>query len=810
MLLAKSERINGRLRYQTLLGHTKDVLHLVNELTKCPGFSLFCSRHSLNETEARKALLGIAALHDIGKATKPFQKAICEGKRLSDIPHALIALPCACEVWKQLRLPSLYGDLGLPMVEMLVVVAHHALLYDDLYQRAIKHSQRLEYEPEAESVLSEILSWAVQQFDLSGLGTLRSLPFNEWSKWELKSCAIALSRFRDQNRKIKASSDLASLAKLKAVYTFALAYLKFADYWASRNFSEQAGKLSEKIVNELLPALPDWHLPCDARERVWSKLTGGGSKPYSFQTQLDRTEAERVIVLAPCGRGKTEGALLWFLRQRMLDKCERLIIAMPTQVTSNAMRERLVSLFGDNVVGLYHGRSLLEHRELVQLRVVQTDEGDDLDPEIEQELARSENFWSEVFAKPITVTTADHLLFTFVHGYRQADFALGCLQTAAVVFDEVHCYDRRMLAELRELFKLLREMKIPHLIMSGTLPEFLVSETRIGDYERVIDNEGLTHKPFILRKRNEGMFVRVEGDDGGNLNPNNEIVGEVIEGFKRGLCQFVIVNTVRKAQMFYRALKERIDENERLWCLHSRFCYAHRREKEQRITELLREKVRPLILVATQVIEVSLDISCDRMFTELAPIDALGQRAGRLHRGAAEPEGFELLVFSVQDPQPYCISHRRDPLPELNRTWQVLQDNLPVSYGWLKEQCDLVYADARLGMAQIDELFKACTLFGLNHNEIRFSEEEGKVYRPRDIVMPTIDVIPEAVFTELGDEGCQSIYLAPVPVWWLMKSNRERLKLFYLHEAGKKKWLLCAIPYDPETGFASDFLAISS
>ncbi len=224
--------------------------------------------------------------------------------------------------------------------------------------------------------------------------------------------------------------------------------------------------------------------------------------------------------------------------------------------------------------------------------------------------------------------------------------------------------------------------------------------------------------------------------------------------------------------------------------------------------DLLNQGVRPLILVATQVIEVSLDISCDRMFTELAPMDALGQRAGRLHRGAAQPDGHELLVFNIEDPQPYCIPHRREPLPELERTWNELQDNLPVSYDWLKKRCDKVYSNVRLGVAQLDELFKACTLFGLNYDEIRFSEEEGKVYRPRDIVMPTIDVIPQAVLDELGDEGCQPIFLAPVPVWWLGKSNREGLGLFYTHTVGKRDWLICRLPYDAKIGFAEEQICL--
>lgn len=808
LILGKRAETKGLIRFQTLLGHTKDVLWVLNMLVHRPGFSLFCRRWGLDDANTRKALIIASTLHDIGKATKTFQEAIRKGRHLPDIPHALIALPVVQEVWKCLSLPRLLQECPLPLLEMLVIAGHHSLLYDDLYQVAIRHTERLNFLPEAQTVLADILAWSVQH-NLLTLPALQILPFSEWSAWELKRCAQALANLRELSRKLKTNG--VETARLKAIYAFALAHLKFADHWASRCFSEQADQFAEEVVGELSPDLPDWQLPEDAEQRVRGKLTKDGKQLYRFQERLANTDVGRVVVLAPCGRGKTEGALLWFLHQRALCKCERLIFAMPTQVTSNAMRERLANLFGDACVGLYHGHSSLEHRELIRLQFAKGADGDDLDPEIERELAHSENFWSEVFAKPITVTTGDHLLFTFVHGFRQADFALGCLQTAAIVFDEVHCYDRKMLAELRELFKLLRAMCIPHLIMSGTLPEFLVSEGKLKDYEQIEDTEGLQRRPFILRKRNEPLFSKpCDEEDAKGWRPAEPVVTEVMEGFRCGLRQFIIVNTVRKAQAFYKVLQEHVQEPEQLWCLHSRFCYAHRREKERKLMKLLHSGFRPLILVATQVIEVSLDISCDRMFTEVAPMDALGQRAGRLHRGAAEPNGHELLVFPVENPQPYCASHSRDPLPELERTWATLEDALKVSYGWLRERCNEVYADAKLGMAQLPQFFDTCTLFGLNYDQVRFSEEEGKAYRPRDIVMPTVDVIPQAVLNEIGDEGCQPLYLAPVPVWWVGKSNRERLGLFFLHEVGKRTWLVCCAPYNKDIGFDEEHLGTPS
>ena len=265
-----------------------------------------------------------------------------------------------------------------------------------------------------------------------------------------------------------------------------------------------------------------------------------------------------------------------------------------------------------------------------------------------------------------------------------------------------------------------------------------------------------------------------------------------------------MVNTIRKAQTLYKSLREELPKEE-VWLLHSRFCYKHRRERESTFLRLLKEGKRPLLLVATQVIEVSLDISCDRLFTELAPMDALGQRAGRLNRGARYPDEHYMFVFHPLKPDPYFMKGKKEPLPELERTWEALE-NTTASYDWIREQCDKVYHDAQLHAATLPKLFEECTLFGHNYDEIRFGEEEGKLYQPREIHMPTIDVIPKTMLDELGDEAIDPLYLAPIPVWWIWKSNRESSGLFYPKEKGGRPWLICQVPYSPEIGFEEEKL----
>jgi len=776
---------------QSLVGHSQDTLTALRHLLDQEMLAEFCRRWGLERRAAWLSMALASLLHDWGKATRLFQEAVAHGQSRPDFPHALAALPLVRDVWRCLGLPSLVGD-G-PLLEALAVVGHHTPLHAGLYRDRTGDARRLGYAPETGRELDRLLDWAARQLG-EPVRPLGAWPVANWGRITMGQCVEALHEgLAPQVRRLRGEDDTGA-ARLRALYTFLAGHLKAADQWASRHLDDIcAASPQEGVLEALAPPDPGWHMPPDAWERVWASLP----RPYPFQRRLAEVDSPQVVVMAPCGRGKTEGALLWALGQWRRGRCRRIVLAMPTQVTSNAMRERLASLFGEERVGLYHGRSSLEHRELARLGLAQGDGAEDLDPRQELELARDVNYQGEVFLRPITVTTVDHVLYTFVHGYRSADMALGLLQTAAIVFDEVHYYDRRMLAELRELFRILRLMQVPHLLMSGTLPRFLLEEARLRDYEQVTDEEGLGRRPFYLRLRREPLVRRAEGE--ASWAPQPQAVEEIACGYREGKAQFVIVNTVGKAQALYRALREALGPRARLWCLHSRFTYEHRRRKEREVMAALRRGERPLLLVATQVIEVSLDISCQRMFSELCPMDALGQRAGRLHRGGATPAGHELVVFPVAEPHPYLQG--RQPMPALARTWELLQEGMEVSYGWLRQACDDVYHDATLGVAQLPDLFRECTLFGPRWEEVRFSEEEGRLYRPRQVSMPTIDVIPQAVVDELGEEGISPSYLAPVPVWWVGLSNRERLGLFVPHQRGSRTWLVCQVPYDREIGF---------
>jgi CRISPR-associated endonuclease/helicase Cas3 len=782
-------------RWQTLYGHIRDSLAIAEALTRRPGLIGFCRRHGLDAHRFRQIVGLVVLFHDAGKGTAPFQEALEADRTSWNFPHALAALPLMDMAWRKASFPTLLEEA--PILEVLAVAAHHTELHRDLYQNLPEPHKRLSFLPALQEILrrlyeetAPIWGWAAAFPDL---------PLDELSRRTLGELSKALLRIRERITQQVAGMSMEEQARFRARYVALLAYLKAADKAASRVFAEQArpgenGPLLPFPLPEaeLESILPDW--PSDAEEGLRSTLPPGGDW-FDYQKKLQEASFRWGLVRAPCGRGKTQAALLWFLRRRKLEGLDRLIWTLPTQVTSNAMRERLARMFGEERVGLYHGRSSLEHRERIRARLQQGPEGPaplDPDPALELEWAREANFWSEVLAYPLVVTTADHLLYSFVHGFPQADFALGMLQGAAVVFDEVHAYDDQMQAELREAMALLRGMGVPHLVMSATLPDPLIQAGRLKDYPLIEDAAGMIRCPFQVLKRAQPLIR----NENARLIVNEEVIEEVLDGYRNGAVQFLIVNTVRKAQALYRQLRAFLPPEDCL-CLHSRFAYAHRRAKERQVIERLKRPKAdrtPFVLVTTQIIEVSLDISADRILSEIAPLDALAQRGGRVNRGGELPHGL-LIVFPVDVPHPYDGER-------LSRSWELLREG-PVSYGDLHQWANEVYADLEGGMARLPELFMECTLFGPDPSEVRFDEEHGRRYQPRRIEQPTIDVIPHEIWARLQPDTSSLEFLTPVPLWWLAHSQRKGLDWFYIAERppSRRPWLICRRPYSEEIGF---------
>jgi len=814
--------------YQTLKGHAYDSLKILRYYLEKNEeiIESFCKKWSIPPETFMKNLFITTYLHDIGKATEQFQEAILENKNTRVYPHAFFGFPIVFELFK-MKIPPIYPVDEYPLIEPLAVLSHHTELHNSLYRDA---SIRTVHLPE-ERILKFInsIEKAYTELDFE-----KFFQFN-WKKYEKFSTIDTINSsnaiecilsfiFPGKRFSIKdalKSIELDEMTKLKSVFTLFFSIVKLCDSYSSACFSDFCRKYppEQKMLESVMDSAQEYVL---ALPKISSSDILEGNSPYCFQSQIVEKAAPYTFLFAPCGRGKTEAALLWaFEICKKLNK-NKIIFAMPTQTTSNAIMDRFVKKMneagcsGKDLVGLYHGKAFIKLKE--DLRKEREEETDELDKDDIEEI-KSDKFKGNIFFKPITVTTIDHLILSFVHGFRHADFACGNLQNAVIIFDEIHYYELQTLKHLIDLFKILQEMGIPHLLMSGTLPEFLkhyMAQSSGESYSLIEDEEGLSFTPFRIKSFDSSLVKNGES--------NTQILHEIQDNYANNLNQFIILNTVRRAQQFYNSLSKKMGKDS-IYLIHSQFTYSDRASKESKLIELICEKKkRPLIVVSTQVIEISLDISCDIMYTERAPIDSLGQRAGRLHRkGKTLKENNHEFVMKIFKPE-NSLPYNEDIL---DRTAVSLRDGI-YSYRSLKRVCDAVYGqeylknfedEGRLKGAYCflkcggkESLFKKSFLFGPKYNVISFSEEKGNLFVVRTTPYRKFEVIPEEYYDN-KTENFTVENKANVPHWWICVDrgiHGDELQWFEFVEQQfkykKKLHCVCKLPYDKDYGFDNSML----
>ena len=777
--LAKLKVKSEDFYFQTLKGHTKDALKILKAyiMKSKDVIEEFCKRWNLNYNQFLKSLYLTVYLHDIGKLTKEFQENIKHNKHSQRYPHALYGALLVAEILEE-------NLMEIPL-EVAAILGHHTQLYDQIYSDDNNYDPPTLLVDEIENFLKDIyVTYKELGFDAFftmdksctsiKMERLLEIPHPkvsiQWIRKKRKHLIIRIKEFVEESK---------NWLKIKSVFTYIFSILQTCDDYSSAYFSEFINKLevsNKKVFDSVLENPEQYvpHLEIDNPLRV----VFNGKTLYPFQNAI-QDAGKFVTLLAPCGRGKTEAALIWALSTLKKNRRNKIVFAMPTQTTSNAMYDRLKEMFGKEMVGLYHGRSFIKLKDEIYRE-------DEYKEEKDEEYLRSENFKNSVFFKPITVTTIDHLIYSFIKGFPQADFACGNLQNAVIIFDEVHYYEKMTLEHLITLFGILKKMDVPHLLMSGTFPEF-IGKYLDDEYVPIIDREGLDFTPFKLELQLESIF---EQND----------IQKIIENYEKGLNQFIILNTVERAKEFYKLLKKRVLEkqgNPNILLYHSQFTYADRVKKERDIYKQILTK--PFILVATQVIEISLDISADVMYTELAPPDALGQRAGRLNRGKKTWMNEIEHVFNVYIPS----SNHPYPKDVMDSTQSTINNYVGiVSYEKIKELCDAVYTNYTLQKpSKLLPVLKRGTIFGDHWKELATETEEGLKFNVRDETIQKIDVIPENIYERYGDDALTVENMVKIPIYYF----KNQPDAFYIVEGRKgRRFIICKYLYDSEIGFHYD------
>jgi CRISPR-associated endonuclease/helicase Cas3 len=416
-----------------------------------------------------------------------------------------------------------------------------------------------------------------------------------------------------------------------------------------------------------------------------------GYKPRDVQVITESVkvhEAALIIVEAEMGKGKTEAALSLAARFLGDGVADGITIALPTMATSNAMFTRVETLMthlfhGAEVqLGLAHGRArrqppfqkLIEHRLHAR----------DLDAaEASVMCARWLLNRKRILLAQVGVGTIDQALQAALVVRHQFVRMFG-LSRNVVIIDEVHAYDAYMEVLLEHLLAWLGALRVPVILLSATLP----SERRAAlagawsgdapDTSAVADDlEVAAHRPYPLvsiTTRPSASAVATTTDThflpadqrpssrtlmlervsrGADDNVHVEQVAQCLVAVAKAGARVVwIRNTVREAQRAYRAVAA-IASNEEHSLFHARFRGCDRSKIEQAVLERFGKAAPPggRVLIATQVVEQSLDLDFDELHTDLAPIDLLFQRAGRLHRhDRPRPSGFEQARLFVHVP----------------------------------------------------------------------------------------------------------------------------------------------------------------
>jgi CRISPR-associated endonuclease/helicase Cas3 len=451
--------------------------------------------------------------------------------------------------------------------------------------------------------------------------------------------------------------------------------------------------------------------------------------PNSLQSAVAQLAAERqgpylLLVEAPMGTGKTEAALFAADQSLCAGSTRGFYIALPTQATSNAMYGRVRKYLdrrrhsGLLNLQLVHSNAFLA--DTPQLSPIYAQSTDDNGRAAAQSwfTARKRSLLA-----PLGVGTIDQSLLSVLQT-RHWFVRLFGLAYKTVIFDEVHAYDTYTSTLLKRLLHWLAQLHCNIILLSATLPEAqrqeLVgaytgstpAELPRARYPRITVVDAARPVPVPVR-------VEVEKDWEGEIalyfadTRLETLAQQLCEELAAGGCAAVICNTISRAQKVYNELKS-VFKDEEFLLFHSRYPFAWRRERERQVLRMFgKEGQRPAraVLVATQVVEQSLDLDFDWMATDMAPTDLLLQRAGRLHRhdrSAEERHGLRrhltILCDGTSDGPPPLFPNRK-PYERyvLLRSWLAIRDkkkiDLPSDIDALvqetySELSDLRHADA--------------------------------------------------------------------------------------------------------------------
>ena len=379
--------------------------------------------------------------------------------------------------------------------------------------------------------------------------------------------------------------------------------------------------------------MPNIHLESRLEKLRDDFVSKGSSDGWNEMQRFARDNTDsNLILIGSTGLGKTEASLLWIGNNKGF-------YVLPLKTAINAMYRRIKNtLYKDDYtknLGLLHG----------ELENIYLEEDDESSMALDSETEESMKFWeyyglTRAMSLPLTICTPDQV-FRFAFKYCSYELQLATYSYSKIVIDEIQAYSPDILATLIYALQLIDMVGGKFAITTATLPPFIKDLLQEGIDKKIEYKE----KPFLNNKIRHRVTLRHSAI---NIDDIKDFIEDKYH--QESMKLLVVVNTVTKAQGIYRELKSWLDENDieiEMNLLHSKFTVQHRSEKEEAILKDGESKCKKRVIwISTQVVEASLDIDFDYLFTELSDLSSLLQRLGRCNRkGLKSVDEFNSYVY---------------------------------------------------------------------------------------------------------------------------------------------------------------------
>ena len=668
----------GGERYHLLPFHSLDVAACGQLLLALPQFSMSRLAEELNWTKAQieRVFVFFLALHDLGKFARAFQNIVPnlspdlvppDNRKTYDRRHDTLGWL----IWCQKLSEDFPGDLPCPDHEFWAiwirsVVGHHGKPPEEVGGGGLIPLDYSDYFVTDDCVAAKEFVAEVGKFLLDAelpAPDRRQVAILKKHAWRLAGLAV-LADWLGSNQNF---------------FHYQSAPLPLSEYWIQTLARAQQSISAAGLQSQSVRL---WTNP----QQMFDYLSGP-TPLQIYASSVELEEGPQLFLLEDVtGAGKTEAALILTQRLMQAGRAHGLYFALPSMATANQMYQRVGSVYRKFYEPHTEPSLILSHgaRQLIDgfrnsVLNSQTDDhcyrSDELTASVQCNTWLADNRKKALLAE-IGVGTLDQALLAVLPARHQSLRLLG-LSGKVLLVDEVHAYDTYMMTLLKTLLDAHARQGGSAVLLSATLPintrqELLdayrnglgaTTETELNDNRYPlatrVGQDILSHACETRAQVKRRVSVAM-------LHNEADVLNLIVATAQQGNCVCWIRNTVDDARRAHGLLSDRLPSAD-LMLFHSRYAMADRLHIEDKVLASFGKHSTGAqragkVLIGTQVLEQSLDFDMDVMVSDLAPVDLLIQRAGRLQRHARTKNG---------DPSNTSIEQRDAPVlylltPELN------------------------------------------------------------------------------------------------------------------------------------------------